>query len=159
MTTNDAEVRQMTSRTDTPQAGGGRRLLAGHPALTDDGLLRVALKLDAIVTGANGAAYVVIAGPLGDLLGVPTSFLRAIGAFLVIFAVAVWETATSDRPAPAAVLAVIALNVLWVVDSLVVLATGAYDPTTVGAVWIALQAATVAGFAGLQAAGRKRASR
>lgn len=150
----------MASRTNTPQAGGGRRSLAGHPALAGDGLLRVALKLDAIVTGANGAAYVLIAGPLADLLGMPTSFLRAIGVFLVIFAIAVWETATttSDRPAPAAVLAVIALNVLWVVDSLVVLATGAYDPTTVGAVWIALQAATVAGFAGLQAAGRRRAS-
>lgn len=148
----------MTIRTNTPQARGGRRSLADHPALAGDGLLRVALKLDAVVTGANGAAYVVIAGPLADLLGMPTSFLRAIGVFLVIFAVAVWEAATSDRPAPAAVLAVIALNALWVVDSIVVLATGAYDPTTVGAVWIALQAATVAGFAALQAAGRKRAS-
>ena len=85
------------------------------------------------MTGANGAAYVVIAGPLGDLLGMPASFLRAIGVFLVIFAVAVWDG--DERPsAPAAVIAIIALNLLWVLDSLVVLVTGAYDPTTVGAV-------------------------
>lgn len=149
----------MTSQTETLEPGDGRRSFAGHPALTGDGLLRMALKLDAVVTGANGAAYVVIAGPLGDLLGMPASFLRAIGVFLVIFAAAVWATATSDRPAPAAVIAIIALNLLWVLDSLVVLVTGAYDPTTVGAVWVALQAATVAGFAALQAAGRKRAMR
>ena len=31
--------------------------------------LRTALKLDAIVTGANGAAYLVAAGRLEDLLG------------------------------------------------------------------------------------------
>ncbi len=149
----------MTSRTDTLQSAGGRVPLAGHPALAGDGLLRAALKLDAVVTGLNGAAYVVIAEPLGDLLGMPESFLRAIGVFLVVFAVAVWATGASDGPARTAVTAVIALNVLWVVDSLVVLATGAYDPSTVGTVWIGLQAATVAGFAALQVAGRRRASR
>ena len=147
----------MTSQTETLEPGDGRRSFPGHSALAGGGLLRMALKLDAVVTGANGVAYVVIAGPLGDLLGMPASFLRAIGVFLVIFGVTVWATATSDRPAPAAVIAIIALNLLWVLDSLVVLVTGAYDPTTVGSVWVALQAATVAGFAALQAAGRRRA--
>src|SRR5690625_1760606 len=47
--------------------------------LTD---LRFALTLDAVVTGANGAAYLVAAGALDDLLGVPTGLLRGIGAFL-----------------------------------------------------------------------------
>ena len=32
-------------------------------------LLRTALKLDAVVTGANGAAYLGAAAPLSDLLG------------------------------------------------------------------------------------------
>ena len=38
--------------------------------------LRTALKLDAVVTGANGAAYLVAAGPLEDLLGLSPALLR-----------------------------------------------------------------------------------
>jgi hypothetical protein len=127
--------------------------------LAGDGLLRVALRLDAIVTAANGAAYLVLAGPLGDLLGLPPSFLRGAGAFLLAFAAAVWLVARGERIARAAALAVVAVNVGWVADSLLVLALGAYDPTTAGSVWIAAQSVTVAAFAGLQLAGRRRAGR
>ncbi len=118
--------------------------------------LRTALKLDAAVTGANGAAYLVAAGPLSDLLGVPATPLRLVGAFLLAFAAAVAQTARPERPRDAAVLAVIAANVLWVVDSLIVLAAGAWEPTTAGSVWIGMQAVTVAAFAALQIAGRRR---
>ena len=52
----------------------------------------------------------------------------------------------------------IAANALWVVDSFVLLATGWQDPTTAGAVWIAMQAVTVAAFAALQLAGRQQAA-
>ena len=45
-------------------------------------MLRTALRLDALVTGANAVAYLALAGPLSDLFGVPASALRAIGAFL-----------------------------------------------------------------------------
>jgi len=93
-----------------------------------DGLLRAALMLDALVTGANGAAYLVLAGPLGDLLGLPAGFLRATGAFLAVFAAAVWLVATRPRPGRTAVAAVIAANVLWVADSLLFLALGWHDP-------------------------------
>jgi hypothetical protein len=149
----------MSSETSTIGTAPRPGSLAAHPALAGAGLLRAALRLDAVVTAANGAAYLALAGPVGDLLGMPASFLRALGAFLVVFAAAVLVTGMSERPAPAAVLAIIALNVIWVVDSLVVLVTGAYDPTTVGSVWIALQALTVAGFAALQLAGRRQATR
>ena len=36
-------------------------------------LLRPVLLLDAAVTGLNGVAYLVAAGPLEDLLGLPAS--------------------------------------------------------------------------------------
>ena len=52
-------------------------------------LLRTALKLDAVVTGANGAAYLAAAAPLSDLLGLSETLLRATGAFLLAFAAVV----------------------------------------------------------------------
>ena len=47
----------------------------------------------------------------------------------------------------------IGLNASWAVGSVVVALTGAGTPTTVGAVWILVQAVVVACFAVLQAAG------
>ena len=119
--------------------------------------LRTALKLDAIVTGANGAAYLVAAGPLEDLLGLEPALLRGIGAFLLLFSAAVWIVAARPQVSSTAALAVIAINVLWAADSIAFLAAGLSDPTTVGAIWIVMQALVVAGFAGLQAMTRSAA--
>jgi len=116
--------------------------------------LRTALKLDAVVTGANGAAYLVAAGPLEDLLGLEPALLRGIGAFLLLFSAAVWMVASRPHVSSSAALAVIAINVLWAADSIACLASGPSDPTTFGAIWIVMQALVVAGFAGLQAVTR-----
>jgi hypothetical protein len=117
-------------------------------------LLRLALRLDAVVTGANGAAYLLAAPLLADLLGLPASWLRGVGAFLLLFGVAVWPVAA--RPARTAVEAVVAANALWVAGSVAVVLAGLGSPTTIGAVWLVLQAAVVAAFAVLQAAGLRR---
>ena len=45
---------------------------------------------------------------------------------------------------------------MWALASLVLAALDWASPTTAGTVWIVLQALTVAGFAGLQAAGLRR---
>ena len=119
--------------------------------------LRTALKLDAVVTGANGAAYLVAAGPLEDLLGLSPALLRSIGAFLLLFAAVVWAVASRPEVSASAALAVIAVNVLWAADSIAFLLSGLSDPTTAGGIWIVLQALVVAGFAALQAVSRKRA--
>ena len=116
--------------------------------------LRTALKLDAVVTGANGAAYLVAAGPLEDLLGLSPALLRSIGAFLLLFSAAVWVVASRPQVSSSAALAVIAINVLWAADSIAFLASGASDATTFGGIWIVMQALVVAGFAGLQAVTR-----
>ncbi len=135
----------MAVTTSLTSAAGARRDLLG-----------VSLRLDAVVTGANAAAYLVAAGPLADLFGVPAGALRAIGAGLAAFTVFVWLTAR--RPRRGAVLAVIAINATWVLDSVLAAALGAWSPETAGTVWILLQAGTVAGFAALQAAGLRRRS-
>ena len=116
--------------------------------------LRTALKLDAIVTGANGAAYLALAGSLEALLGLEPALLRGIGAFLLLFSAAVWAVASRPHVSAPAALAVIAINVLWAADSIAFLAGGLSDPTTFGGIWIVLQALVVAGFAGLQAVTR-----
>jgi hypothetical protein len=116
------------------------------------GLLKLALGADAVITGANGVAYLAGASLLDGPLGVEASTLRPIGAFLVVFAAIVGATAIAKRPAPVAVEAIILANVAWALGSVAVLVAGTLDPTTGGGVWIALQALVVGGFAGLQTA-------
>ena len=120
-------------------------------ALPRDAQLRLALKLDAVVTGANGAAYLALAGPLEDLLGVEASLLRPVGAFLLAFAVFVAFVATRPEVPRTGVTAVIEANVLWVIGSLAFVVIGVSSPDAAGSVWTVMQSAVVAGFAGLQA--------
>jgi hypothetical protein len=117
-------------------------------------LLRFALRLDAVVTAANGAAYLLAAPLLDGLLGLPAGWLRGIGVFLLLFAVGVWTVAA--RPTPPAVGTVVAANALWAVGSVLAAAAGVGSPTAVGTVWIVLQAVVVAAFAVLQVAGARR---
>lgn len=117
------------------------------------GILRPALVLDAAVSGANGVVYLAAAGPVGELLGLSPALLRAIGAMFLVWAVVVALAARAPRRG--VVTAIIAGNLVWVVDSLVFAAAGWGTPTTIGTVWIVLQALVVAGFAGLQLAGRR----
>jgi hypothetical protein len=133
-------------------------LPAPPPEAAPRSLLRLALKLDAVVSGANGVAYLVAAEPLGDLLGHAPSLLRGVGAFFVVFAAGVWLTATRERVPRPAVLAIVAGNAAWVLVSLGAALAGWGSPTTAGTVWTVLQAVTVAAFADLQAVGLRRAA-
>ncbi|MFD2090837.1 hypothetical protein [Blastococcus deserti] len=121
-------------------------------------LLTLALRLDAVVTGLNGAAYLALAPFLGELLGLAPGPLRGVGAFLVLFAVGVWAVGSRGRVPVAGVEAVICLNVLWVAASVAVAVADLGSPSVVGVVWIHLQAAVVAAFAALQIAGLRRRS-
>lgn len=133
---------------------------ASHPRLAltagQGDLLRLVLRLDAVVTAGNGLAYVAAAGPLADLLGLPAPFLRVAGAFLLVFAVLVWATGSRPAPSGAAVRVVIAVNVAWVLGSLVLVALGLGSPSTAGTVWVVLQAAVVGAFAEGQILGLRR---
>lgn len=122
-----------------------------NPTLSREALLRLVLKVDALVTGANGVAYLAAAGPLEELLGIEPAVQRPIGAFLLLFAAGVWLVATRPSIPRRAVLAIVGANALWVVASLAFAAAGASSPTTAGTVWVVLQALVVGGFATLQA--------
>jgi hypothetical protein len=122
-------------------------------------LLRAALKLDAVVTGANGAAYLLAAGPLSDLLGLSAPLLRGTGAFLLAFAALVWITGSRREIPRGPVYAIVIANAVWAADSLVAAIAGWGDPTTAGTVWIVFQAIVVAAFAELQLTGLRRKDR
>lgn len=112
--------------------------------------LRRWLGLDALVTAGNGLAYLVLAGPLSDLLDVDRGLLLVLGAALVVYALDVGWLARRAVPSPRLVSLVIDVNAAWAVASVVVLVTGVLDPSTAGYVWIPLQAAVVMGFAVVQ---------
>ncbi|WUI03452.1 hypothetical protein OHR68_17090 [Spirillospora sp. NBC_00431] len=122
-------------------------------------LLRLSLRLDAVVTGANGLAYLILAGPLDDLLGLDAGPGRAIGAFLVLYAAAVWAISTPARPRALAVNAVVEANLMWAVLSVVAVAAGWFSLTAVGGVWAVLQAIVVGGFAAVQYTAQRRSRR
>ena len=111
--------------------------------------LRRFLALDAVVTGANGLAYLVASGPLGGLLGVGQGLLLTLGALLTLYAGGVALLAARARPAATGVRAVVEANLAWAVLSVAALALW-LTPTVTGTVWILLQAAAVAAFAVLQ---------
>ena len=56
----------------------------------------------------------------------------------------------------AAVWAIIAYNVLWSVDSVVLLVSGYVAPTALGYAFVIFQAVVVAGFAALQIVGLRK---
>ncbi|GGT56664.1 hypothetical protein [Streptomyces purpureus] len=125
-------------------------LLAGISRTTEpQSMLRRFLALDAVVTGANGAAYAVASAPLGELLGVDAGLLLELGLLLVVFAGFVGFLASRARPAVGAVKVVVDINAVWVVLSVVALGVW-LSPTAVGMVWIPAQAAVVAAFVALQ---------
>jgi hypothetical protein len=111
--------------------------------------LRRFLALDAVVTGANGVAYLAASGPLGRLLGVGSTLLLELGLVLTVYAAAVGLLASRARPAVLPVKAVVEINLAWSALSVLALALW-LSPTATGAMWTVLQAATVAGFATLQ---------
>ncbi|MDI3417336.1 hypothetical protein [Streptomyces luteolus] len=108
--------------------------------------LRRLLALDAVVTGANGLAYAAVSGPLGRLLGVDSGLLLALGVGLVLYAAGVGLLASRSRPPVLAVNAVVDINTVWALLSLVALAAW-LEPSAAGAVWIPVQALVVAAFA------------
>ena len=128
-----------------------------------DGFLRLALKLDAAASGAVGVLMLLAAGmvvgnerPFVNLLGTPVALLASAGLFLVAFAVFVWISGTRRRISGTAARTVVAINALWVLASVAIVATGSFPLTALGVLFILVQAAAVTLFAALQVFGLRR---
>lgn len=121
--------------------------------------LRRVLGLDAVASGATGLLLAFGSGPLADLLKLDPGLTRPAGLFLVGWALAVAALAFQTRPARPLVMAVIAINVLWAIESVLTLALGWLEPNALGVAFVIAQTAAVAGFAGLQLFALKPARR
>lgn len=124
-------------------------------------MLRRILGLDSVVTTANGLIYLVTSGPVGRLLEVPSALLVGVGIFFIFYGAAVGYVAMRPAPSTGSVRAVIVLNSGWVLASLAAVLLTWVEPSTVGLVWIPLQAAVVAALAVAQGVllGRWRSAR
>ncbi|MBB5938566.1 hypothetical protein [Streptomyces zagrosensis] len=125
-------------------------------ATASDDFARLVLKLDAVVTGLNGIAYLALATVLDSFFGVSTGVQYLVGAFLLLYVLGVLAIATRQEISRTGLTTVIAANLMWFALSLVVVVSDALSPTGVGAVWIVLQSLVVGGFAALQYIGLKR---
>ncbi len=103
------------------------------------------LLVDALTTGVNGLAYAAAGGWLAEWFGAPEPLVRSLGAFLLMVGGGVALLATR-RPVPRrGVVALVVLNLAWVLASLDYAVTGGL--TTLGVVWTVLQAVVVGVFA------------
>jgi hypothetical protein len=121
-------------------------------------LLRQALLADAVTSAACAALLVGGAGFLDDLLGLPAALLAGAGLVLVPFAGLVAWLGTRARPPRMAVLAVIGLNALWALDSVLLLVSGWVAPNAAGLAFVIAQAVVVAMYAELQVMGLRRSA-
>lgn len=130
-------------------------------ALTPTPFLRLALLGDAAASGATGLLLAAAAGPLAGLLGLPEPLLRVAGLLLLPYAAFVAWAGTRAAPARTAVRAIIAVNLLWVADSVLLLlgpALAGLRPTALGVAFVLFQAAVVLGFAVAQWIALRRAA-
>ena len=105
--------------------------------------LRLSLGADAAASAGLGLLCAVGAGPLGNVLGLPAPLLRWSGLALLPWAAVVGFLAMRKALRPAAVWAVIGLNLVWVIDSIGLLFGGQVNPTGLGTAFVAMQALAV----------------
>lgn len=120
-------------------------------------LLRAAFVIDAAASGALGLLQVAATDFANARLGLPAEVVFGIGAFMLAYAASLALLARSATVPRIAALIVIVGNSGWVVGCVALAAW--YAPlTALGVGYLLLQAAAVAAFAGLQAAGLARSS-
>ena len=131
--------------------------LGGSATEKRDGLLRLALKLDAVASGALGILILLAAGtvigvqrPFVLLLGTPLALLVPVGLFLVVFAAFVWGVGSRRRINRTAAWSVVGVHVLWGLGSIALVASGGFSLTALGVAFVLAQAAADFLFAGLQ---------
>lgn len=121
-------------------------------------LLRRVLTLDAVFSGVSGIAMIAFADVFASLLQLPVELISEAGIVLVPFAAFVGFVASRSEPARLAVWAIIAINVVWAVDSIVLLFSGWVAPNGLGYAFVIAQAAAVLVLADLEYMGLKRSA-
>ncbi|UGV27455.1 hypothetical protein E0H22_18265 [Rhodopseudomonas boonkerdii] len=121
-------------------------------------LLRRAIQIDAVVSGAMALLLTFAAGMLAPLLQLPEALLLESGLFLIAYVALIgWLGLRATMPR-LLVLAVIIGNAAWTLGSIGLLFSGAVSPNLLGQLFIAAQAIAVGVFAELQFVGLRKSS-
>lgn len=120
--------------------------------------LRRVLLLDAVSGLLMGFGLAFGAPLAADLTGLPIGLLRAVGLVLLPIAAFMFYVAMREPFSRPLVWTVIVGNVVWVVESVVLLAGGFVSPNALGIAFVLGQALVVATFAGLEYVGVRRVS-
>jgi hypothetical protein len=118
-----------------------------------DSLLRFAMRLDATLTGLMGLAVAFVADPLSSLTGLTSLQEYSIGAFFVLYGLAVYSLAALPNLRRAGIGVVVA-NIAYTLAA--VLAAGTVAMTAVGVVATLASGVYTAFFAWLQYLGVRR---
>jgi hypothetical protein len=121
-------------------------------------LLRKALAADALLSGITGLLLAFAAGSLAGPLGLPAGLLRWSGVILIPFAAFVARVRMQERLQRPLVFAVVACNVVWALDSVLLLFSGWVEPGLLGEVFVIGQAVVVAVLAELEFVGLRRST-
>lgn len=128
-------------------------------SLASNSLLRTTLRLDALASGAMGVGLLAGAPWLQGLLGLPRPLLLGAGAVCLCWGLFVGAMGWRQQLSASIVWAIVGLNALWVIESVVLLAFGWVEPTQAGFAFVIAQALAVAALAELQFVGMARARR
>lgn len=96
-----------------------------------DGLLRFAMRLDAVLVGVLGVPFVALAAPLESLTGVPRTWDLGLGVFFLVYGAVFYRLAGRERVRPGGIAIVIA-NALFTVLFLGLAAAGVWPLTAWG---------------------------
>lgn len=118
--------------------------------------LRYILFADAATCTIMGLAMALGTSILAGATGLPADLLFYAGVGLFPFIALLVYIATRRTVSPAAIWTVVIINVLWTLDSFLLLASGWVTPTAFGYAFVAFQAVGVAGFALLEYIGLRQ---
>ena len=113
-------------------------------------LLKNALRVDALVSGATGVLQLVATDKLAMLLDLPRGLLSVSGEFLLAYALALLVMAGRQRLLSWAVMFIVLGNLLWGVACVVLPIEGILAPNALGWGFLGVQVAAVAVFAVLE---------
>lgn len=121
-------------------------------------LLRRALLTDAALAVIAGIALVVAAGSLGAFLELPAAALRIAGVIFIPFGAFAGWLGSRARVRRTLVFAVIVLNILWAVDSVLLVLSGRVVTTLLGECFVVGHAMIIAVVAEMEFVGLRRST-
>jgi hypothetical protein len=129
------------------------------PVLDTTDLLRKVLRLNATATAASGAVFLGLGHVLAPIFGLPALALQVLGGGFLAFAAHVWHTSRKPALTRADGLYFMAVDIAYVVATVVVMVAFPGLLSTAGRVVFALMADVVAVFAVGEYLGARRLAR